>query len=132
MIKERNTKQKMLIIEAVRSTCSHPTAEQVHAMVADEVPGISLGTVYRNLNHMAETGILRRISVTNSPDRFDGNLTPHHHLCCSKCGEFSDRFDLKYDEGLDTLAEKKSGYSIVRHETVFYGICKQCKCAVDN
>ncbi len=127
MVKERNTKQKALILSAVRSTCTHPTAEQVHAMLAEEMPGLSLGTVYRNLNHMAELGLIRRISVTNSPDRFDGDLKPHHHICCLGCGEFGDRFDLKYDESLDGLAAKKSGYQINRHETVFYGYCKKCK-----
>ena len=110
MIKERNTKQKMLILNAVRSVCTHPTAEQVYEMISDEMPGLSLGTVYRNLNRMAELGQLRRISVTKSPDRFD----------------------LKYDEALDAAAEKKSGYKIIKHETVFYGMCKNCKTKVNN
>ena len=127
MIKERNTRQKTLILSAVRNTDIHPTAEQLHAMLAAEIPGLSLGTVYRNLNHMAELGLIRRISVTNSPDRFDGNMVPHHHICCLECGEFGDRFDLPYDESLDRLAAKKSGYGITRHETVFYGQCPKCK-----
>ncbi len=132
MVKERNTKQKALILSAVRLAKTHPTAEQVHAMVAPEMEGISLGTVYRNLNHMAELGLIRRISVTNSPDRFDGDMSPHHHICCSECGEFGDRFDLPYDKNLDIIAEKKSGYSISRHETVFYGLCKRCKTKIKN
>lgn len=127
MIKERNTKQKALILATVQGTNTHPTAEQVHAMLAHQMPGLSLGTVYRNLNHMAELGIIRRISVTNSPDRFDGDMTPHHHICCLNCGEFGDRFDLPYDESLDKMAAKKSGYDINRHETVFYGTCANCK-----
>lgn len=127
MIKERITKQKMLILSAVRGTKTHPTAEQVHEMVAGDMPGLSLGTVYRNLNHMAETGLIRRISVINSPDRFDGDMTPHHHICCMDCGEFGDRFDLPYDEALDAMAAKNTGYDISRHETVFYGTCKKCK-----
>jgi len=132
MIKERNTKQKTVILSAVRSTKIHPTAEQVHAMVLAEMPNISLGTVYRNLNHMAELGQLRRISVTDSPDRFDGDLSPHHHICCTECGEFGDRHDLPYDKNLDAIAEKKSGYKITRHETVFYGLCKNCKKKIKN
>ena len=127
MIKERQTKQKTLILSAVQSTKTHPTAEQVHAMLAADLPGLSLGTVYRNLNHMAEIGILRRISVTNSPDRFDGDLSPHHHICCNVCGSFGDYFATGYDESLDRLVEKKSGFRITRHETVFYGLCPKCK-----
>ena len=126
MIKERNTKQKTLILSAVRDSCEHPTAEQVHAAISSEMPGLSLGTVYRNLNRLAEMGIIRRISVTNSPDRFDGDISPHHHVCCLGCGEFRDEFALPYNESLDKNLAKRSGYKIIRHETVFYGYCPKC------
>ncbi len=126
MIKERNTRQKTLILSAVRGTKTHPTAEQVHGMLLESGNDFSLGTVYRNLNHMAELGVIRRISVTNSPDRFDGDISPHHHICCSSCGGFHDFFDIDYDTGLDGVIEKKSGFSLIRHETVFYGVCPDC------
>ena len=125
-MKERNTKQKALIHSAVRGTKTHPTAEQVHAMLSETVSGISLGTVYRNLNHMAELGQIRRISVTNSPDRFDGDISPHHHICCNGCGKFCDFFDIDYDEKLDCAIEEKSGFLQIKHETVFYGVCPDC------
>ncbi len=127
MIKERNTKQKTLILSAVRESCKHPTAEQVHAGLAPEFPGLSLGTVYRNLNRLAELGTIRRISVTNSPDRFDGNMTPHNHICCLNCGEFADDFDTPYSDELDAQISERFGYEISRHETVFYGTCPKCK-----
>lgn len=127
MIKERNTRQKAVILSAVQGTKTHPTAEQVHAMIADEMPNLSLGTVYRNLNRLAEIGTIRRISVTNSPDRFDGDLTPHHHVCCTQCGKFCDFFDMEYNNDLDKLIEAKTKFSSVRHETVFYGKCEDCK-----
>ena len=127
MIKERNTKQKALILSALQGTKSHPTAEQVHSMIIGELPNVSLGTVYRNLNHMAESGSIRRISVINSPDRFDGDLSPHHHISCTECGSFHDFFEAEYDAGLDRFVEKNSEFTILRHETVFYGICNDCK-----
>ena len=130
-MKERNTKQKTLILSAVRGTKTHPTAEQVHAMLADSISGLSLGTVYRNLNHMAELGTIRRISVTNSPDRFDGDISPHHHICCTDCGKFCDFFDMDYDDELDSVIEGKSGFSFVKHETVFYGVCPDCKIKIN-
>ncbi len=126
MIKERNTKQKELILSAVRGTKTHPTAEQVHSMLIEAIDGLSLATVYRNLNHMAESGHIRRISVTNSPDRFDGDISPHDHICCNSCGRFSDFFDIDYDDTLDEAIEEKSGFSLIRHETVFYGLCPEC------
>ena len=124
MIKERTTKQKTLILSAVQGTKIHPTAEQVHAMITDVAPNLSLGTVYRNL---AEMGIIRRIPVINSPDRFDGDLTPHYHISCTECGRFCDFFEIDYDAELDRTIESRSGFSIAKHETVFYGKCPECK-----
>ena len=126
-MKERNTKQKALILSAVRGTVTHPTAEQVYYMLADSLPNLSLGTVYRNLSRLAEAGIITRISVNNSPDRFDGNVMPHHHICCTRCGNFVDFFDSEYDKEQDIRTAQKSGYEIIRHETVFYGLCPECK-----
>ncbi len=126
MIKERTTKQKTLLLSTLQSVKTHPTAEQMHKILADIMPGISLGTVYRNLNRLAELGTIRRISVNNSPDRYDGDTSPHHHICCSKCGEFLDYFG-DYDKSLDAVIGAKSGFEIERHETVFYGTCPNCR-----
>ncbi|MBQ8895680.1 MAG: transcriptional repressor [Clostridia bacterium] len=128
MIKERQTKQKAVILSAVQGTKTHPTAEQVYEMIRDEMPNVSLGTVYRNLNRLAEIGTIRRISVINSPDKFDGDLTPHHHISCTQCGKFCDFFDAEYNESLDRFIEAKTSFRIAKHETVFYGVCPECKC----
>lgn len=127
MLKERTTKQKTLILSAVFASRAHPTAEQVYDKLKGEMPGLSLGTVYRNLNRMAELGQIRRLSVTGSPDRFDGDLTPHHHICCSACGAFSDYFNISDESALDELISSRTGFEIQRHETVFYGLCPECK-----
>ncbi len=127
MIKERQTKQKTVILSAVQGTKTHPTAEQVYAMIRDEMPNVSLGTVYRNLNRLAELGTIRRISVINSPDKFDGDLSPHHHISCTKCGKFCDFFEAEYNDALDRFIEAKTNFRIAKHETVFYGVCPECK-----
>ncbi len=126
-MKERNTRQKTLILSALRSVKTHPTADGVYEMLVDTCPDISLATVYRNLNRLAESGIIRRISVNNSPDRFDGDISPHYHLCCDGCGRFDDHFIQYSDEVLTKNIENESGFSISRQETVFYGLCPKCK-----
>ncbi len=125
-MKERNTKQKSRILETVCASHEHPTAEQVYNMISDEFDGLSLGTVYRNLSRMADSGMIRRISVNNSPDRFDGDMSPHYHVCCSRCGRFDDYFDVDGDLAIRGRIERDCGFSITRQETVFYGLCPQC------
>jgi Fe2+ or Zn2+ uptake regulation protein len=127
MLKERNTKQKTFIRSALKSVRTHPTAEAVHEMIAKDCPEIGIATVYRNLNRLSESGIIRRISVNNSPDRFDGDLTPHYHLCCDECGRFDDFFDDRSQDTLRKFVEDESGFSLSRQETVFYGLCPNCK-----
>ncbi len=57
------SRQRELILETVMENPVHPTADTVYAMVREQEPNISLGTVYRNLNLLAEQGILRRIPM---------------------------------------------------------------------
>lgn len=123
---ERNTKQKSVILDAVLSATTHPTAEQVYEKVATQIPNISLGTVYRNLNKLAECGQIRKVAVPDRPDRFDRTLHPHNHIICISCGAFGDIEDVPYDTFL-SAGIAKNGFEIIGHETVFFGKCQHCK-----
>ncbi|PCI27986.1 MAG: hypothetical protein COB67_07280 [SAR324 cluster bacterium] len=83
-LREKNinpTIQRLAILECLRSTRSHPTVEEVKKMVEARLPMISTATVYNVLNNFEKNGLARAISVhRNSPQRFDGDLSPHHHL----------------------------------------------------
>ena len=84
------SRQRELILETVMENPVHPTADTVYAMVREQEPNISLGTVYRNLNLLAEQGILRRIPMPAASDRFDGRTDSHHHMRCCGCGNLFD------------------------------------------
>ncbi len=123
-MRERNTKQKAIILDAVRCSCQHPTAEQVYQSVLHLMPNISLGTVYRNLSKLADCGEIRRIAVPDAPDRFDKTLEDHSHVCCTECGAFED-VRIPVDNRFDP--ELCNGFIVQRQETVFYGYCPQCQ-----
>ena len=59
-VQKRNTIQRQLVISAVRSLSNHPTAEEVYNRIVLDYPDISKGTVYRNLNSLVDSGLLRR------------------------------------------------------------------------
>ena len=84
------SKQREAILNALRSTDTHPTAAQVYAMVKKELPNISLGTVYRNLDALTQSGDILGISVGDGNTHFDGDSSHHLHLHCNKCGKISD------------------------------------------
>lgn len=124
---ERNTRQKALILKAVKNSHSHPTAEEVYKTVAEELPNISLTTVYRNLNVLAKRGIIKRIYIPNQPDRFENNPTKHYHICCEVCGLFEDLNEPCYNYELDDMECKKNGFLIESHDIIFRGLCPKCR-----
>ena len=65
----RNTIQRSLVYEAVNALQNHATADEIYEISVKEHPHISKGTVYRNLNQLAEDGEIRRVEVPGGPDR---------------------------------------------------------------
>ena len=84
---KRHTIQKDLVLSTVMGMSCHPTAEEVFAQVSQLYPSISKATVYRNLNLLSEMGEIRKIQMAEGADRYDGNISGHHHSICSKCGK---------------------------------------------
>lgn len=121
----RNTKQRKLIMEAVQSRCDHPSADDIFISVRKQDKKISKGTVYRNLNILAETGSICHVRVP-SADRYDSRTDMHYHMFCASCGVVVDA-PIPYNEKYDKLAEEISGFRIDRHRTVFEGLCADCR-----
>ncbi len=84
------SKQREAILRAVQCSCMHPTADQIYTAVRAEIPNVSLGTVYRNLNRLADEGLVNRIQSPFGGDRFDKTLFSHGHTFCPLCGEVGD------------------------------------------
>ena len=87
----RQTKQKAAILGYLRSVKTHPTAEIVYSAVKKEMPNISLGTVYRNLEEFSKNEIIGKLEVAGRK-RFDGDISVHGHFICEKCGRIDDLF----------------------------------------
>lgn len=77
--------QRQLILETVQKQKEHLTAAQIYQLARKSCPHLSLGTVYRNLNLLVDTGQLRRVGVPGEADRFDWELPSHQHLYCRRC-----------------------------------------------
>ncbi len=125
-MKQRNTIQRQLLLEAVKSLKTHPTAEDVYQAVLREYPHISLGTVYRNLNLLAANGEIGKICVPDAADRFDKNQHSHYHARCTGCGRFAD-LDADYCSEIDEMIEDRTGFKIGRHSLIFDGLCPKCR-----
>jgi Fur family ferric uptake transcriptional regulator len=121
----RLTSQRQVILEELRKVKSHPTANEVYDMVRKRLPRIGLGTVYRNLDLLAEKGIIKKLEVGGEQKRFDGDTSPHYHIRCMECDRVEDIFIERHKE-LEKSAEATCSYKILDHHVQFSGICNSC------
>ncbi len=119
------SRQREAIKEYLAHTKEHPTADIVYMNIRNVYPNISLGTVYRNLNLLAEQGEILKINCRDGSDRFDGNPMLHYHFICNECGRVID-LDMDSIEQINKIANADFTGRIDGHVTFFYGVCPQC------
>jgi Fur family ferric uptake transcriptional regulator len=120
------TPQRTIILEELRKTKTHPTADEVHARVRRRLPRVSLATVYRNLDLLARAGLIQMVELGGCPRRFDGWVDDHLHVRCLECGEVGDVSDGLIGRARERV-EKLSGYEVTGHQLEFTGVCPNCR-----
>jgi Fur family peroxide stress response transcriptional regulator len=127
----KHSKKRDQILTMIRSTTSHPSAHWVYEQLKPLIPGLSLGTVYRNISLFLEEGEVISVGVVRGEERFDGRVRPHPHFVCSRCGKIID-IPGPANETLEKAAvipgELASPELYIDHrKTVFYGLCGDCE-----
>ncbi len=120
---KRNTKQKEMILDIVKCSHTHPSAEEVYRQVHEKIPSVSLSTVYRNLQEMADSSLIDRIVGEDGITRFDGKCDHHYHFICNSCHKIID-LDIAYDGNINQMIDKD--LKVDSHEIVFKGLCDKC------
>lgn len=123
------SRQRQAILDYLYSTTEHPTAETVYTNVRIHYPNVSLGTVYRNLNLLADEGEILRLTCGDGSDRFDGNPKPHYHVLCTGCGKVLD-LNIEPLNHIDVLAAAGFEGTIKGHTVLFHGLCNGCNHSV--
>jgi len=121
------TPQRQAIFRVLHGAESHPTAESVYAVVAAEMPTISLRTVYQTLNDLAAMGEVQQLDLGTGSARFDPNLDTHHHLVCDDCGTVIDVY--ADASGVRVSPKQRHGFDISSTEVIFRGTCPTCRSA---
>ncbi len=127
---EAATKQfrkRNAIMECLRSTDLHPSAETVHEMLREEHPDISLATVYRNLALFKRQGLIQSLGTVNGVERFDANTMPHVHFICNGCDAVMDLPQVQVPQALGTEAEEATGCQVSSCQLTFTGLCQSCQ-----
>ena len=125
--KRNYSRKREAILKVVRSTTCRPTAEWVYRTLKPEYPDLSLGTVYRNLTQFKADGVIASVSVVNGQERYDGNVKPHTHFVCSRCGAVLDIPGNFISESAVKSAAEKMGLEVVSSDVLLHGLCGKCR-----
>ena len=122
----RETKQREAILNILRRTDTHPTADWIYDEVRKVIPNISKGTVYRNLKILKEKGEISELDLSGTVSRYEGKIANHYHFRCEKCGRVFD-LDEPVSTGLDKKISEQTGFKVAYHQLEFRGLCKDCQ-----
>ena len=124
MIRKRSKKREA-ILQALRSTKEHPSAEMIYNWLKPEFPDLSLGTVYRNLAVFLEDGDAVSVGSVNGQKRYDSDMSAHAHFICTDCGRVVDVSSPALEE-LNAAVERETAGQVLSRSLVFRGVCSDC------
>ena len=121
----RRTRQRQLVLEAVRASEDHPTAAQIFQRVRRRYPGIAYATIYNALRWWVERGGLREFTFGDAAARYDRNRDRHDHAICTRCGRLMD-VSVRLPGRLLEEVRRRTGLEIASHHVQFLGLCSAC------
>ena len=125
------SRKREAILQTVRGTTEHPSAEWVYHQLKAAYPDLSLGTVYRNLSQFKNDGVIISLGTVNGQERFDGATHPHSHFVCERCGRVLD-VESTFSSEACSLISQRYGVLAERCDVIYRGICASCKNENEN
>ena len=120
------TPQRMVIFRILSEAKQHITVDEVYKKAIEVYPMLSLATVYRNMEQMAEAGLLKHLDMGGPSIRYDTNLEEHHHFICTKCGKVSDVYLKDIEYKVDNRRSGLGKAKISAQDLHLQGICGEC------
>ena len=124
---KKHFRKRDAILEYLRQSKSHPSAETVYNNLKADVPDLSLATVYRNLRLFKEQGLIASVATVNGVERFDGNPQSHTHFICDQCHSVEDLMDVEIPTTLKNQVAKATGGTVGLCQLCFTGKCRECQ-----
>jgi Fur family peroxide stress response transcriptional regulator len=120
------TKQRRAVLQVIRESDEHLTANEVFDQARRLLPGISFATVYNSLRFLKNEELIGEIRFGADCTRYDRKLQRHDHAICTECGKLVD-FELSIPEGLIKEAAKRSKFETRSLEITLRGLCPECR-----
>ena len=120
------TRQRRTVLQVIRESDEHLTANEVFERARQLLPGIAFATVYNSLRYLKNEGLIGEVRFGAECTRYDRTLTRHDHAICNDCGKLVD-LELSIPDGLIKEAAKRSKFEARSVEVTLRGLCPECK-----
>lgn len=120
------TKQRQAVLQVIRESDQHLTANEVFEDARRLLRGISFATVYNSLRYLKNEGLIGEVRFGQDATLYDRNLARHDHAICNSCGKLVD-LEMPLPEGLREEAAKRSKFQIESIELTLRGLCPGCR-----
>ena len=131
------TKPRQLILDILRKTPKHLSAEDVYMDVGKSYPAVGLATIYRNLQMLVQIGLVLKFDFGDGKARYELSQNPdgihHHHLICKNCNKVINYYqsidednEKKFLKRREKKLSKKYNFKIEKHLIDFFGLCRNC------
>ena len=125
-MERKRSRKREAILDCLRQTDVHPSAEWVYRRLKPRIPDLSLATVYRNLALFKQEGLICSLGVVQGLERFAGDTSPHVHFICTGCGRILDLPGLQLPAELASQAVQITGGQVTGASLRFHGVCRHC------
>ena len=122
----KNFRKRNAILSYLQSKVTHPSAETIYADLKQEIPDLSMGTVYRNLNLFKQQGLVVSVATVKGVERYDANTSSHVHFICDGCDDVVDLHQMKIPASLSEEVENAIGCKVGTCNLSFTGTCREC------
>ncbi len=121
------TRQRDLIAQMVFLSDDHPSVEAIIRRLRDRGEGVGTATVYRTLDVLVESGLVRAHDFGEGYRRYEPMPAQayHEHLICERCGDVVEFQNERLERMLPIIADEHA-FKHSRHRVEIYGVCRDC------
>lgn len=119
------TKQRATVLEVIRGSEEHLTANGVFDAARQLLPSISFATVYNSLNYLKKEALIGEVRFGTNATLYDRKLSPHDHAICTSCGKLVD-LEIPLPDAIFKEACRRSKFKVAMIELTLRGLCPEC------
>lgn len=126
-LSRRSTEQRQLILKIIRQSGQHLDGGEIFERSRHELLGISLSTVYRNLQLFKDWGVVEEHQFEGRRRYYESApKSKHQHLVCLGCGRVFE-FKCPLAESIKTKISTEEGFKVTEAKVHLTGYCPDCQ-----